>query len=520
MWSDVPRSETTNHGRLSLEITTADDGLTAQLQKIDFSGGFGGSLWSLEVPGWPSTADRSIQDVFNAVKRGGKDEEPLFEELKPYKDHVVLFGNVILTSDNFSNGVVHVNAPGVGASYAAFIPESSPSDGDLVFDIQIDRAQLDIQADFNFWTDGWESGRNPNDIRNKLDNVDNDATDHNGIFNFLDLELVMFARTAEDGDIQHYNDPPLLPGWQEKNGNSVLLNGRPINGNLVTAGGVGPVGFIGDKVITEGTRIRVTGPLILDCGHFAFGDTEGDPCHEDDSGDHNQEIHPVYAIDIIDTTPSDDLSGTWADDLGRTYYVRQLDDNTLWWLGMSPFRDHTFARVFQGTINRQDQTITGQWADVPLGQGQSNGSLTLQIDPGMLTLLPFEEGFQEPLWTKLYHAFPPPPPPPPPGVFINGETEIKVDLIDVKADPPTVTYTYTIAPVSLQDPLTVDWSSKSRYVQFADHTAQSTDITFDLTGLTRVGRRRTVQVDVSVTDALGTQVKDSVSVTITVTPTT
>ena len=156
---------------------------------------------------------------------------------------------------------------------------------------------------------------------------------------------------------------------------------------------------------------------------------------------------------------------------------------------------------------------------MPLGQGQSNGSLTLQIDPGMLTLLPFEEGFQEPPWTKLYHV-PPPPPPQPPGVFINGETEIKVDLIDVKADPPTVTYTYTISPVSLQDPLIVDWSSKSRHVQFADHTAQSTDITFDLTGLTRVGRRRTVQVDVSVTDALGTQVSDSVTVTIAVTPTT
>src|SRR5712692_3625097 len=74
MWSDVPRGETTNHGRLSLEITTADDGITARLQKTDFSGGFGGSLWSLEVPGWSSTADRSIQDVFNAVKRGGGDE--------------------------------------------------------------------------------------------------------------------------------------------------------------------------------------------------------------------------------------------------------------------------------------------------------------------------------------------------------------------------------------------------------------------------------------------------------------
>jgi hypothetical protein len=26
------------------------------------------------------------------------------------------------------------------------------------------------------------------------------------------------------------DDPPLVPGWQEMDGNSVLVNGRPLNG--------------------------------------------------------------------------------------------------------------------------------------------------------------------------------------------------------------------------------------------------------------------------------------------------
>jgi hypothetical protein len=334
-------------------------------------------------------------------------------------------------------------------------------------------------------------------------------------------------------DFQHHKDPPLLPGWQEQRGNSVLLNGRPINGQLELLGdpetATSSVGsLLGRKVgIDTNLFVRVTGVLVLDCGHYDAAHPDqstGDiglyrPCYEDDLEQHNIEIHPVYAIDIIDNTPSDDLSGTWSDDDGKTYYIRELDDNIVWGLGVSPFRDHSFARVFQGI--KQDQTITARWVDVPLGQGQGSGSLTLRIDPGKLMLFAnSSDGVIEQQWTKFYHLFPPPlPPPPAPSVSIVGNTEIPVDFIDLKNDP-TVTASYTIVPVSLQDPLTVDWSSNSRHVQFADHTAQSTDITFVWTGRTTAGNRRIFKVDVSVTDALGTQVSDSVTVTIAVTPTT
>jgi hypothetical protein len=50
------------------------------------------------------------------------------------------------------------------------------------------------------------------------------------------------------------------------------------------------------------------------------------------------EIHPVYAIDLIDATSQENLSGVWGDNFGMTYYLHQVGD-AVWWFGMGPVRN-------------------------------------------------------------------------------------------------------------------------------------------------------------------------------------
>jgi hypothetical protein len=118
--------------------------------------------------------------------------------------------------------------------------------------------------------------------------------------------------------------------------------------------------------LTPGALARVTGVVAVDAGH------DGNP----------PEIHPVYAIDIVQdfaaTRPDGNvnLSGAWhVNDVG-TYYLRQIG-NTLWWLGLSHDQGRTFANVFHGTV--AGTVIKGDWIDVPMGASgaRSSGILTL-----------------------------------------------------------------------------------------------------------------------------------------------
>jgi hypothetical protein len=437
-WASVPRGESLHNGRLSLSFTPVSSGTTNQVQfkKIASSGdAFGASVWKqISLADLAEPPHDTIQKVFDQVKKNQNAflDHSLHDGLKPYKDSAVVFCTAMpdpdLPTSDQQNPVApqwHVNYPphtDVSSSptaYENFIclySNQSPPDGDLNVHIQLERDQLDASA--TFWTDGWE--HDAQIIKDKLDASGNE----------MHFEVIMFGRTAQCGDDLKganaiaFELPPLLPGWQEAKGNSVLLNGRPINGKVDIGDPIPGQGgdfnkeyyvtSVGGKVITQWTHLRVTGVVILDCGH---ADDQGlRPCHEGDPGFQNQEIHPVYAIDIIDATSSDDLSGTWSDDDGRTFYLRQLGDNTIWGLGMSPFRDHSFARVYQGTI-QPDQTITGIWADIPhLGQGQTTGSMTIQIEePGRTclfgnTICRFVASSDSPVkqrWTKLYDIPPP-----------------------------------------------------------------------------------------------------------------
>lgn len=280
----------------------------------------------------------------------------------------------------------------------------------------------------------------------------------------MGLEAMMYGRpgTCDDGQVSPVNGGlSMLPGWADLFSNSVLINGRPINGLserspptancnfeqpcpyingvtpdnflvipagiqlgnlLLSAHGNGQIDANGNAGEGPGTYLRVTGALVLDCGHFVKVPPRGRTCFDgdndnldDDSDDvsshQNQEIHPIYSIDVINYPyrPEDinvqgptDLTGTYGGLDGSTYYVRQTGSTnihqlgrTIRWLGMmrdrQPMQRGTqfpiigsqqcgsgqcwaFANVFKGTITESsgEAVIEGDWAGVP--QSTSAGS--------------------------------------------------------------------------------------------------------------------------------------------------
>jgi len=69
-----------------------------------------------------------------------------------------------------------------------------------------------------------------------------------------------------------------------------------------------------------------------------------------------------------------EISGIWKGNDGGTYYIQQ-DGDRVWWIGASSLKEGTdFSNVFEG--QRDNDIITGKWADVPMGKTQSNGELS------------------------------------------------------------------------------------------------------------------------------------------------
>lgn len=304
-------------------------------------------------------------------------DHSLLDNLKPAKVlPVVIFGQILTDKE-----APHVNyRQASGRAYKDFIcldDNDSPPDGDLNFDIQVDEVALPP----DFWTAGWETshGVTGDNFRAKLDHG----------LGRLHCETIMYGRTAECGDDDHFNDPPLLPGWQESGGGGVLVNGSPMAGDL----GLAPldsntcvVQAIRGLPLRPSAAVRVTGVLALDCGHGIEHD-----CNEDDATYQNQEIHPVLALDIINATGRDDLSGAWADHSGLTFYVRQIGSD-IWWLAVSPALNEAHAAVFQGTIADDRRHISGTLMSLPLGTDFHVGANAPQpfscvVDAGRLQML-------------------------------------------------------------------------------------------------------------------------------------
>ena len=96
-----------------------------------------------------------------------------------------------------------------------------------------------------------------------------------------------------------------------------------------------------------------------------------------------------------------DLSGTWSSDDKGTYYIRQIG-NEIWWFGKSSGHPIDYSNVFHGTLI--DNTIIGNWIDVPMGTSSSTGTLKLilQIDGSLhkVSVISPAGSYPSSIWTK------------------------------------------------------------------------------------------------------------------------
>ncbi|MFD7027315.1 hypothetical protein ACFWAR_04680 [Streptomyces sp. NPDC059917] len=161
-----------------------------------------------------------------------------------------------------------------------------------------------------------------------------------------------------------------LPGWKQRDGNSVLFsNGQPVNGDVVVAPD-GSVRILGRR-IAPGTDVRLSGFLSGRRGEI-------DERAEEQVDDAAVLLGPVYSIDIVEPVSRGTLTGTWAGDDHGTYYLRQVGQ-TLWWMGLSHDQGRSFGNVFCGAVVRGGDgvEVIGDLVDVPLGARRDASRLTL-----------------------------------------------------------------------------------------------------------------------------------------------
>ena len=434
-WVDVPRGKGILHqGRLTLEVVetnlTGDSTgngerlpggrppgggpaptpqVRLELRQVpqETTGGFGGTVLT---PRWPSdlTFPQDIGDLFNRVRRSGPD--PIRNDIEPLKDFAVIQGFV--GAREYSYGW-DVGAP---HDYCHFVDpdRTSPSgDGDINFDLELDAADRDaLDQQPGFWTDWvrptYGLSRQPDGTFRPL--ITGDYVREKLLESFsFHCEIVMFGREQQCDDCVN-SISGLLPAWAESDGDSVLVNGLPINGRACPAQPGQNLHYTYFDLdspelsfrqeLRQASRVRVTGVIAVDHGHFWQPD--------------KLEIHPVYSLDFqqdfqdVGRRPNADLSGVWhCNDVG-TYYIRQVDSQ-VWWLGLSRDQGRTFANVFQGTIDPGGTVISGDWADIPVGINgtRSNGGLRLRLDgsgPLSTTFAVADQtgGFGGTAWYKLF----------------------------------------------------------------------------------------------------------------------
>jgi hypothetical protein len=399
---DVPKGQELTSGPLTLTVNGNE------LESAAVPGAYRATSWERATFTFPPPLD--VFTLFNEVMKNQNAwrDHSLLDNLKPAKSKPVsVLGRITNspTSQSLPYGtdpyvIRMAYPPTAGRTYNDFIcldGNNSPPDGDLTFDIHVDRGALDQQI--GFWSGGWETSHNvtADDFRNKL-NVSNN----------LHAEVVMYGGTTQCGDSGGTSF--LAPGWQQQGALGTLFNGVPIGGQVAFGGPPDPADSLSILVTSVlgvplgwNSFVRINGILVLDCGHGLMHD-----CNADQAGYQNQEIHPVYSIDLIQdfskARPFANLTGVWAADDAGTYYLRQLG-NSVWWLGLSTDEGQTFANVFQGTL--QNNQISGSWADVPLGQTANagvislNGSSALSV---MMNRVNETGGFSGNNWQKLYDA--------------------------------------------------------------------------------------------------------------------
>ena len=114
-------------------------------------------------------------------------------------------------------------------------------------------------------------------------------------------------------------------------------------------------------------------PLFVTMEGIAFAQFAGNELF----GEINKMLQTVNHA-LSTNPPTVDVTGTYSCNDGATYYVRQVPPGLVFWVGISADNGRSFTNVFSGAI--QGTTITGNWADVPLGKYHNAGTLTLKAD--------------------------------------------------------------------------------------------------------------------------------------------
>jgi hypothetical protein len=164
---------------------------------------------------------------------------------------------------------------------------------------------------------------------------------------------------------------PWWPAWRASNMNSYVKWGIAVAGVLVVA-------FLGYNLLPSrgGTASQAAAsPAVVAATSPAPTPVEV-PATGGGCAPSPAKFDPAAKID---------LTGAWAGDDDGIYYVRQLG-NVIWWNGMSQ-RDEppgslgrTWNNVGRGEI-KDDLTIVAEWADVPRGMVDGDGTVTFKIGP-------------------------------------------------------------------------------------------------------------------------------------------
>jgi len=87
-------------------------------------------------------------------------------------------------------------------------------------------------------------------------------------------------------------------------------------------------------------------------------------------------ISALFLIILHQTAYSQsyNLTGTWNDENGVTYCIRQIEDNLFWNMDDRPRVHNVYYGIIAGGY------VSGQWADLPGGQKSGGGGLSLRIE--------------------------------------------------------------------------------------------------------------------------------------------
>jgi len=119
----------------------------------------------------------------------------------------------------------------------------------------------------------------------------------------------------------------------------------------------------------------------------------------DDSTFHSEE-NPKNKPES-DVPPPPDLTGTYSCNDEGTYEIRQVG-KTVSWVGKSKDDGKEWCNQFRGQIEEQGDSyiIAGEWKDIPPGDNQGSGTLTLAVEGDRLRVVAETGDYNGTLWKR------------------------------------------------------------------------------------------------------------------------